>query len=450
MNWFSKFLKLGTPQALTVIPKTWDDLVSDTQSRNGFTRERAVVELARRMNADALPIFLERLNDWVPEVRGAARGAIASFISEQYLGTWIASIEEVIALSRGKRANHVELLLRIKNLLATMETVAALRHAYPLAAPEIKRYIFDLELAVPPSDDQRYGAFLSAVLGNDVVVATAALESDAVLSPAHQDGLMLASCKSMFGAVRLRGLRKVRDVNLPQAANLLRQSCLDVNAGVRSFACANVRDDREQVIEELRLVLASGAGSRFRAAALDALCMFAVPDADVLCKNAQIDGASLVRYIAFSWAFKLSSQSARDPLVLPALRDISANVRRVATRNVKSGAEAPNVDELLQLLSENPRTLGALLSVATQLSPWANLTFMLKGALATPENGATAEEFRQALIHWEADMAHCYVRPKPEESRVLSVIWLKVKSHLPLLLRERLAYQLTAFQIAVA
>ena len=41
MNWFSKFLRLGTPQVQTIFPKTWDELVADAQSRDGFARDLA-------------------------------------------------------------------------------------------------------------------------------------------------------------------------------------------------------------------------------------------------------------------------------------------------------------------------------------------------------------------------------------------------------------------------
>lgn len=450
MNGFSKLLRSSSRQALPIAPKSWDDVVAESKSRDGFERERAVFELARRGRPEALPVFLERLNDWVPQVRSAAREAIASFLSTPYLYAWVVSVDQVIALGRGKRASHDELLLRIKDLLATAETVATLRAVHKLSTPEFKKFIFDLELAIPLTNEERYEAFVTAVSGKDMAVAVAAMKSIQLLTIEHQCALALVACESIFGDVRLRGLREVLQLNPPSARRLVRTLCVDVNAGVRSVACANAAGDVEQVVADLKIHFAGPSGSKIRAAALDALCIFKAPEARILCSAALHDSASVVRCIAFAWAFNFASGNERDHLVVPALQDAATSVRRVAIKNVMRGAAAPDVDQLLQLLSENQQALGAFISVATRLSPWARLTFLLKTWATRQDDVKTANDLCQALMVWDVDMAHCYVQPGLGESKALLTIWPGLQNRLPVSLRTRLAYQLTAFGIPVA
>lgn len=54
MNWFSKFLQSGLSSTRTDLPKTFQELAIETRSHDGFLREHAIFELARRANADAL------------------------------------------------------------------------------------------------------------------------------------------------------------------------------------------------------------------------------------------------------------------------------------------------------------------------------------------------------------------------------------------------------------
>jgi hypothetical protein len=51
-------------------------------SHSGFDREEAVQQLGRMGDGLALPVLLERANDWVPQVRVAAHAAIDAFLRD--------------------------------------------------------------------------------------------------------------------------------------------------------------------------------------------------------------------------------------------------------------------------------------------------------------------------------------------------------------------------------
>ncbi|AZC49921.1 hypothetical protein [Pseudomonas chlororaphis] len=87
--------------ALIAAPPSWHDQLSDYEARrvrevmdtldrhsawlelsrfgNGFVRQAAVRGLAAQPSAEALAALLERLNDWVPQVRQEAAAAVEAY-----------------------------------------------------------------------------------------------------------------------------------------------------------------------------------------------------------------------------------------------------------------------------------------------------------------------------------------------------------------------------------
>lgn len=120
MDWIKRLLRgePPVPPASARPPAAWDELVQQARSHDGRERQAAVRALAASGHAPALPVMLERLNDWVGAIRRDARVAIENFLREEFVDAWIASLDAVASLTRARRADHTALLARIVRLVA--------------------------------------------------------------------------------------------------------------------------------------------------------------------------------------------------------------------------------------------------------------------------------------------------------------------------------------------
>ena len=444
MNWLSKLLWSGEQRP----PTSWADWMSEASSHSGYVREAAVQALALSAHGDALPVLLERANDWVPEVRRAAYAAVEGFLDEEHIGAWGRALGQVAALRRAARADHTQLLQRIEDFLSTPAHLSALKISQQDMPRSAARLLLSMELRAVGDEVTRYGVLRSAVLSSDIVVASEAAAANETLElPAHRLALAGAACMSRYAAVRAAGLRMALRANEPSAQSLVRALVRDPSANVRAIALNALSDGHEEVIAEARHVLRSDNGARERAVALDMLCALGADDALALCEMAGADPAVAVRCVGYARRFAAATGNERDDLILLVLRDRSPRVRRLAVAQVKKGASAPAPAALLEVHRADAEAVGSLVSVAAHLSPWSRLDFLLNLVKRAGTDAAAAERLSQDLDRWDLDMVRCFVRPSPDQARAVATLWGVTRDGLPKELQQRLAFHLHAFGI---
>jgi hypothetical protein len=444
MNWLSRLLK-GMGHEPPVVP--WENLVADASSRDGFVRERAVIAIARTGNDAALPILLARANDWVVQVRQAAYAGVGLYLTGQHVQAWAMALDDLVALDRAGRTDHSQLVERIKSFLSTPAHICVLRESSRPPTADVARLLFALELAIPLSDEARFQQLRGAILGGDIVVASAAISAISMLSPDRRASLASEACASAFGSVRAVGLRAVLTGTSPASASLIRTMCRDASPTVRALAIAGLKDDREGLSEEMRTAYLKAGSAKQRAVALDVLCSLGVDDADLLCRTASADRASLVRAVAATRRFGLVVGTECDQLVLETLSDSSPRVRRIALARIRKGAQPPNAQALLQLAEANPAAFELLARVATYLSPWDRVEFLLSATAHFVADRTFLDEAIRELGIWCADMSRCFVKPSLQQSSNILRLWAALRDGLTLDLQRRLAYHLRAFRV---
>ncbi len=113
---------------------------------SGYVREEAVRELARRRSGSELPYLLLRLNDWVPQVRDAARQAVVRRMTEEDVPAFARNYVLVDRLTVAGRADHSELLQALSRLLGSESARDAMLAAANTSSPAGARAIFKLLL----------------------------------------------------------------------------------------------------------------------------------------------------------------------------------------------------------------------------------------------------------------------------------------------------------------
>ena len=371
MNWLSRLMgrDRGDPA-----PKSLAQLITEADSPNGYLREQAVAALGSMAEHSALLVLLVRVNDWVPEVRRAARTAVEAFLDSVHVIAWVSALDQVVALGRAGRDDHSGLLGRIKTFLSQASSIRVLKASVEKPSRDVSRLLFELEFASPLDDESCFLLLREALTGDDIVAASCAMASISRVSPERQQSLLRIASSCDFGSIRATGLRAALALKVPNASVLARVLCRDKSKAVRAVALAAMKDDRADVVTEMRTELQKASGSRARAVALDVLCELGVSDALVLCRYAIADHSPAVRHVAFGQAFRLVDELERDQLVLEVLRDSASRVRRISVLQVRRGAAVPDAATLLQLLTERPESFDQLAVLARWLSPWARVS----------------------------------------------------------------------------
>jgi hypothetical protein len=440
VSWLSKLLG-GDPGSR---PASVVELIFEARSGDGYRREAAVIALGRLGDRAALPVLLERTNDWVPEVRRAARQSIAGLLGDEHVASWAAALDRVAALHRAARADHSELLGRIEAFLSSPANLRALREARRQMSAQAVRFLFSLELRAAADDETRFQALRHAAAAGDVVVAASALAAiDSLALPIRRHDVAGAACVSGFAAIRAAGLRAALRIGEPATASLARAMCFDRSAGVRCIALAALTGERQDVVDDARRRFDSSPSLRDRAVALDILCTLRPDEASSLCKEARGHASPAVRRVAFVRSLTAADDRERERLVLLALADASPKVQAIAVMQVSRGAAAPPPEVLLRLAQANPAVFSAVLLVSAHLPPWTRIAFLL----GMPRGTGSVPLLQRELARWAVDMSRCFVPPSPAQAPAVAGAWSRVCAELPPDLQQRVAAQLRSFGV---
>jgi hypothetical protein len=94
-------------------------------SPDGYKREAAVRALDGCSAEGALPFLLLRVNDWVPQVREAARHAVGARLVPDQAAGFVACLSLVERLAKAQRVAHGPLVTSIERLVAGTQALAA-------------------------------------------------------------------------------------------------------------------------------------------------------------------------------------------------------------------------------------------------------------------------------------------------------------------------------------
>ncbi|WP_248732106.1 hypothetical protein [Pseudomonas sp. MWU13-2517] len=155
----------------TAPTRSWNSLVS---SWDGFDREAGLQAIRSEQTSERLSAIIVRLNDWVPQVREAAKIAFGDYLTPRYATWLIAQLPALLALEMRKRENHRVTLDNLQALLATPECLPLCAPALPTSRGQCARLLFRV-LAQSMTDDEREPFLIMSLHHPDFSVCRAAL-----------------------------------------------------------------------------------------------------------------------------------------------------------------------------------------------------------------------------------------------------------------------------------
>ena len=418
----NRLVSLNEPmEPLEMSDSSEGQLIEFSRDHNGRVREAAVREMVRFKTVDAFQAVVERLNDWVPQVRNAAQKSMESFISPDCVALILNGLRGIMALRGRGRADHFPYLLRFAEILRTPAArVQVLRHV-PACSGKEARYLLDLLTANGEMDEECLQIFArhpDCVVRLKVVMLCRDQPERyrAILEQLRQDG---------HPRVR-REVWSIQWSLCDEVAReaLLRGALLDRAGSVREIAlwCArksnfDLRAFAEQELTENPLENSARVSRLWLLTNLKMQSGF-----DLACSELESDCAS-VRSAALTCMVALS-RDASDVHVARALIDPSNKVARLARLVISRGQVALTHAQFIEAI----RTLSS--SGAEERAIWTCLLMSIWGrleglliALQVGRSAETVQRVKAELLRWERRQGCSAIRlDAAERTRLLALL----------------------------
>ncbi|WP_095129570.1 PBS lyase [Pseudomonas sp. Irchel s3h14] len=209
-----------------------DALIALSRFGSGYVREIAVGALAEHASVESLAALVERLNDWVPQVRQRAITSIRKFLVQEHAGLLLQALASLMALADKGRVDHGATLSEIRAVLKAPQARMAVEATFMGCRGRAARFLFELMLEGATDS----AALLEVALTHgEMTVRQIAVDACAVLPAAQALPLLESAMKTPGASVRVKALRGLLTFSADPRAHL-RAAMLDASAAMRSLA----------------------------------------------------------------------------------------------------------------------------------------------------------------------------------------------------------------------
>jgi len=337
-------------EALAVLSQAHDASEWCALSRhpNGYIREGAVRQLALSNTPEQFVALVERLNDWVPEIREHALQAIQTYLRPEHTAALLTGLEPLIELAEKRRADHSGTLDQVRTVLLHPQARATTLQTFLVLRGRAARFLFEL-LAGQETD---LPTLLEAALKHlDVSVRRLAMAHVAV----RADAAVWASrmLEDSYAPLRAEALRLWLPSATPaQAHAALRKALHDCSFAVLDLALWTARQWGLDPSEVLHERLAAAPPRRRREWAGMLMLIRALPERTALpVVQAALEAPSpRVREQALSVLAQVAPDTLEEAL-LSALGDHAPRVFKQAVRLLQASPSQrlePSIDHLLE------------------------------------------------------------------------------------------------------
>jgi hypothetical protein len=407
MNYFDLVLRM------VVATESEEVLRQYAAFSSGYVREAVLKRCAELALPALLPEVAARLDDWVPEVRQAARDTMMTLLPLLPVDELLALAPLVLRQGRGDYAGwQAEFERMLIRRMSVDELCAAAREAEIKVARAIVS-VLDKHRLLAPAD------LIALILArhDDIVLARRAVELCARLAPAEQGVAYRAAARSHFGAVRTLALKALLAMPDQARTELATAALEDVQLSARQIAVGYLQANGVDVGGYYREVLAQGPHAVLRTRICLTMLASLRDKAHLpLILSFRTSEYPVLRATALALWFKLAEQD-KDQIALAAMDDASPRVRKFAVQLVhRHGAYVPFA-VILQRLTVSDDVLFVLR--LAEGNKWNWLEGVARVALQRGIEEARRLELHAALLKW-MKATDWYVHPAPEQQAFLA------------------------------
>lgn len=384
---------------------------------SGFVREAAVRVLANIHDGQELPFLLIRLNDWVKQVRDAAKEAVDRRITSANAPHFVRCLPLTYRLGDQSREDHTAVIASISDLLRQPESQPSLHEALAAPDPQTRRLAFRVLVDMPGAD--LHPVLETALASSDPVLRFSAAHElrgrldgqplQVVLERLKSDRLMSVRREALYGYVE-----KLPDL----ASDVLHAALLDPHPSMREAARFYLRrSGMEDFAGFYRNLLEEATGSELAAAFAGLGETGTVQDGPRLAALLTHSNAR-VRRAAVRAVGRLDTESFVDAL-LKALQDPFASVAKAARSVLETHPRLVPPERLWSIFEdgEQPHTRRIALALMAKLGWWDSVWLLITAAdSADPTSRERAVGY---LRDWQHDTGRLFARPRRQQVEAL-------------------------------
>ena len=386
-----------------------DDLRRYLRSSDGFVRQAAVEHCARLDLPGLMELLIERLNDWVPQVRRAAQRALDDNLAHAAGAHIVAALPAVYRLEQARRAGHAAWIAGFEQAALARAGEDALLAALGQADVHVARAAFRL---LAQSGQPGAAVLFCQVIpaSHDVVLASLAFDHLDHSAAGIDEAMLTRAMASRLTSVRVRALERLLATGAPELAA---QALFARQSQVRAVARRSLARQGSDVASLYAGALQAPGQPRWKTVA----CLFELGQLRQPAWLGEVrvflaHAAPAVREAA-ALAWLSLVPAARDEIALFALSDSSPRLHGLALRLVRrQGAYLPfaAVRDLLRA----PEHRDSLLAFAAG-DPWDWLETIASPAQGDETAPQRIVRMRAELAAWSRASVSVYTRPTPAQ-----------------------------------
>lgn len=426
-----------------------DDLLAMSEHHDGYKRENAVRRLGVLGNPVAIPYLLVRENDWVPQVRNAAREALQRLLKSENAHAFILSLPALHHLQRCGRADHDGLIASVNQFFLQPENVthirAAVRNDNPYIARIAVRFCMENSLTDKPT-------LVSECLSHrDVVVRSLASNLLRDLTGEVLESMLQKAIRDPFMPVR-REAFQIYLRSFPETGRrIARQMLFDRHSSIREIAIAQLVKSGLDVERIFSDVLSSSGRSplELRCAILGAATLRAQSLIPSIRRFSSHRLPSL-RKASLQAMARLAEEEVR-PYLLAGMTDESPSVAKESMSLLSKATRKPTLSELVGVLGDASvgHTLEVCLGSARTLNKWDRLIFILGLCKRLSDGRVTLERLDSELKRWDREFNRSSSQPTNEQRANIKELYQRYCQALSEARRRSLEFTIRGFGVPV-
>ncbi len=392
------------------------DLSAWMNDYDGYLREAAIARAVEWGTPELLPAIAARLNDWVPQVRRAAKSGLLTLVPTMPTTALLAQLPAIDRLLQAQRDDHTEWLEKFEDALLAATGPQAIVDGIRSQEIRLARACFRIarqhRLAPPVAIIE------DALHSKDICIAIDAVGTIAGLSEAERHALYLAALASPFGAVRTVALRGLLALASCNHAALARSCLLDPQSSVRALAACHLKEHGDDpdafYVERLRSPQAGADEVRI---CLLALAAGGKADHAAWMERYAASPAPRIRMAALMGWVRLDP-ARKDDIAVLALRDPVARVRKLALTLIRDFNAYVAVADAIAL-AQSHGDYRLMLRLARQ-DPWTWIDTIARLVLQPQVVAGVRDVLTDELDAWAWRSAGIYVTPKAQQIALLT------------------------------